>query len=359
MIPTRSLWIRGIAFVAVGTLLSALVLAALAQWGGSCASGRCSSGSCSVGVFGPRGGGVGVRVRRNAAAVSVGAVAVAPVAPLSPCVVRTVADLGGGSSVPGLGVVVCQTAAGACVLTCSHLSGSALTCDGVPAIPIWIDEARDLRLYRAALHGRPAMQTRSQLSAVGSECRWYTQGCKVSGRLAWASAQLAQVASTAVIQGDSGGPVWNTDGKLIGILVGKTTDTGQMVFSPTVDLDFSKMCCPSDPVPAAPTTTTPPVSTLPIPDLTTPTIPIQGPAGKDGKDGVDGKPGRDGIDADPAILTELQARVAALEAKIKEPITITMYDFSGKPRGTVEARLGDKLNLRLRPEATVATAPRR
>jgi hypothetical protein len=194
--------------------------------------------------------------------------------------------------------------------------------------------------------------------------------------------------SASSVSGDSGGPVFDSNGYLIGNLWGSDGPTTSAVANSTTRAFFARVKQEWESVPLTgygtpiancPTGTCPTPQPTPQPDQTCPpgscqvTIDIdalvnkmaesgkfRGPAGQDGKDGRNGEDGRNGTDGKPGaagpsgppgtvdvdlVRTMIQEELANLPPAYLQP---SYYDAAGnlRPEGSpLEIRLGQETPL--------------
>lgn len=205
-------------------------------------------------------------------------------------------------------------------------------------------------------------------------------------------------------QGESGGPAFNAQNKLVGVIVGNsaaTDDKGNAPPAATADgyltccrcirrfVNAQCGCIPSNPPNRTRTkvVTRSPVVPPPVDDVPPAPVPApidapapqpiagaQGPKGAtgqrgekgdDGAQGPIGPPGGTGLkgesgkDADPKVIADLTKRVAALEAAmalLQGGITVQMFDQNGKlvDENTYDPKnFGGKLYIQLQVDPTV------
>lgn len=148
----------------------------------------------------------------------------------SPCVVNVSSQMTATTRTAGLGVIVRQVGRVTHVLTCNHMTADAPSINGSQATLLWKSEQNDLRLFVVDLSPGEIIKPPARKPAAGDVVNWYNEGRATVGRVKHLASDEAVVVAGRATPGDSGGPVWFTDGSLAGILIARNTNGQEMVF---------------------------------------------------------------------------------------------------------------------------------
>lgn len=248
----RDLWTVLVAVACMGS-------PAAAQWyGGGCANGSCGQGWGQSMPYGPSPG-VAVTPPRVTPIVAVGQ-------ELARAIVRVVSHDADGDSL-GTGTVVCASGKTLCIVTAWHVveggrSHEVRTSDGrrLQAELCARDEANDLAVLRVEHYGATPValsdDARGMLTAAG----YGGDGRLVAYRgpqIRTATAEGANAPSLVMRGeargGDSGGPVLNASGALVGVLWGSARGETYAMFGAPVRAVIRSCCGAADTPPGPPT----------------------------------------------------------------------------------------------------------
>lgn len=334
---------------------------------------------------------------------------------VAPAFVRVLSTVGNRTG-QGSGTIFYADGTRAAVVTCAHGSGPGATevvrvtgRGDYPARQIWIDPRADSCVLviadpgvRHVLAAREAPQVNAVVYAGGF--------CARDGRFRWSKGVVLGYSSDGMLrysarveEGQSGGPVLDAAGKLVGTVTGynpqdRADNIGGNMLGANAALAAYLNSLPGStgggapvshppappPVPAGelPGPVTEPAPGLPIPGQPTPPPPTPAPVGSDqwnelrkdiaalraemrglaltpgpagppgpaGKDGLPGPAGPAGADGKDADCGPLLARIAALEARKPEPIFVERFNTQTGQTVKTAVYPGDTIRFREYPE---------